>query len=400
MSNSIHTARWISNITDQGWEIHLFPSIDLGEVNAQLEDVTVYHSFYGKQGKHKTKIRGIPVFVPYLANFCRDIVRHFFPSYRARQLARLIRKIKPDLIHTMEIQAAGYLMLEAKKYLTEQCPPWIVTVWGSDIYLFGRLPDHKDKIQQVLEQSDFYLGECVRDIPLAKKFGFRGTTFPCFPVTGGFDLEKIQKLRETIKPSERKYIIVKGYQHWAGRALVALRALRRCSELLQNYTIVIYAFHKHFWESPSAVEIAARLLESDTGCKVEIIPKGIAYNKLLEYFAKSRIYLGLSISDGISVSMLEAIVTGAFPIQSDTSCANEWVADGISGFVVPPEDPADVEQAIRKALSDDNLVDNAAKINWETAKTRLDNNLVKELTLAFYEQIISSKKITEKGKES
>jgi len=399
MSESIHTARWISNITDQGWELHLFPSNDIGATHSLLQNITVHHSFFGKQYNNKARIRGIPVISQNIAWLFRTILKHYFSSYRARQLARLIRKIKPDLIHLMEIQAAGYLMLEAKKYLRQLCPPWILTAWGSDIYLFGRLPEHKQKIQQVLEQSAFYLCECNRDITLAKQFGFHGVTFPCFPVTGGFDLAKIQPLREIISPSQRRYIIVKGYQGWSGRALVALQALRRCVDVLQNYTIILYAVEKSIWAQSSAVEIAAKLLAKDTGCKVEFIPCGTPYEKLLEYFAKSRVYLGLSISDGISVSMLEALVTGAFPIQSNTSCANEWIIDGVTGFIVPPEDPEDVEQAIRKALNDDILVDNATKQNWKTAKQRLDSTLIKQQTLSFYRNIISKTHTSDKGKE-
>ena len=30
MADSVHTARWISQIDDQGWDIHLYPSIDCG----------------------------------------------------------------------------------------------------------------------------------------------------------------------------------------------------------------------------------------------------------------------------------------------------------------------------------------------------------------------------------
>ena len=30
---------------------------------------------------------------------------------------------------------------------------------------------------------------------------------------------------------------------------------------------------------------------------------------------------------------------GSFPIQSDTACADEWIEDGVSGLIVPPEDP-------------------------------------------------------------
>jgi len=71
---------------------------------------------------------------------------------------------------------------------------------------------------------------------------------------------------------------------------------------------------------------------------------------MLHYYGRARIYIGLSISDAISTSLLEAMVMGAFPIQSCTACADEWIEDGKSGFIVPPEDPHVIAEAIRRAL--------------------------------------------------
>lgn len=44
----------------------------------------------------------------------------------------------------------------------------------------------------------------------------------------------------------------------------------------------------------------------------------------------------------------------------------------VSGMIVPPEDPDIIELAIRTALSDDCLVNQAAAINWQIAEDRLE----------------------------
>ncbi len=82
---------------------------------------------------------------------------------------------------------------------------------------------------------------------------------------------------------------------------------------------------------------------------------------------------------------------GSFPIQSLTSAADEWLRDGESGFLVPPEDPDKVADAILKALSNNNFVDNAARINWRTVRTKLDYNDLKQKTINSYKSIISDK---------
>jgi glycosyltransferase involved in cell wall biosynthesis len=78
---------------------------------------------------------------------------------------------------------------------------------------------------------------------------------------------------------------------------------------------------------------------------------------------------------------------GSFPIQSWTSCANEWVADGETGFLVPPEDPEVVEQAIRKALTDDALVDRAAEANYHTIAGRAEYRSLRRKTIEMYQYV-------------
>jgi glycosyltransferase involved in cell wall biosynthesis len=109
-------------------------------------------------------------------------------------------------------------------------------------------------------------------------------------------------------------------------------------------------------------------------------------------FGRARIYIGLGISDGISTSLLEAMVMGAFPIQSCTACADEWIVDGKSGFIVPPEDPVLVAAAIRRALADDQLVNLAAEINAKTARERLDTSVIQPQVVKLYEDVYQAGK--------
>ena len=351
MSESIHTARWLSQIDDQGWDIHLFPSIDYGLVHCEMKNIIVYHSAYGKQrtNDRSVKIRGVPLFYHPAAVLGRRLIKKLIPNYRTIQLNHLIGKIKPDIIHSLEIQHAGYLTLQAKKIAKDKFPPWIVTNWGSDIYLFGRLSEHEHKIREVLAACNYYSCECQRDVSLARAYGFKGRVLPVFPNTSGFDPEIVSRFRQPGPTSSRRLIMLKGYQHWAGRGLVGLRALERCVDLLKGYEVVIYS------GSPDVL-IAAELFQKSTYIPTTIFSKEAPHDDILSMHGRARISIGLSISDAISTSLLEALVMGSFPIQSWTSCADEWIQDGKTGILVPPEDPEIVEQAIRRALNSDELV--------------------------------------------
>lgn len=387
MSSSVHTARWINQLKDSGLEINLFPSIDETLVGNDIQWVNKRIPFYfifSISQKLKIEKEYILVYKGF-----RKLFSKIRPNYQSKRLHKYIRKIKPDLIHSLETQAAGYLVADVKNkyYQNKSFPLWWHSNWGSDIYLFERIPSHQDKIKQVLESCDYYSCECFRDIELAIKNGFKGNLLPVYPNAGGFDLDEVKKLRaQSIKPSQRRLILLKGYQGWAGRALVGFRALERCADILKGYKICIHSNTK-----AKDIQIAAALFTHSTNIPVTLVPEGTPHQQILELQSRARISIGLSISDGISTSLLEAMAMGSFPIQSHTACADEWFEDKVSGIIVPPEDSEIIEQAIRKAILDDELVDKAAELNYNTIKLKADHKLLQQKTISIYQDILNQK---------
>jgi glycosyltransferase involved in cell wall biosynthesis len=383
MPNSVHTARWLLQLRETGWDIYLFPSLS-AELHPYFYRVKVFAPSlrYSTRGAHSVKcIRWSGVFA-LMDKILSLILRKPLKFFWGWALIWVIRLLKPDIIQSLEIQHAGYLTLIARGG-AKDFPKWIVTNWGSDIYLFGRFPEHAEKIRSILRMCDYYSAECHRDVELARKMGFAGKTLPVFPNGGGFNLERVMQLRESGKTSERRIILLKGYQHWAGRALVGVRALALCADVLAGYTVAIYA-------ATPEVEISARLFSQDTGIPVEFIPP-CSHDEMLRWYGRSRIYIGLSISDAISTSFLEAIVMGAFPIQSNTACVDEWIVNGRGGFIVPPEDPDVIAQAIRKAVQSDALVDAADELNKQLARERLDESIIKPQVVKMYQEILAER---------
>jgi glycosyltransferase involved in cell wall biosynthesis len=405
MVDSIHTARWIEQIADQGWDIHIFPSVVTYKVHPQLKNITIYrpdgrklvikeHGLTNNRVAQEVKVNSIKLqrkdgLLGRLANLFfkaspvfKELLVTLFSRFGVSQLNRIIRKVQPDIIHSLEFQHAGYLTLKVKNQYTGKFPTWITTNWGSDIYLFGRLAKHEVKIREVLAECDFYSCECHRDVKLAREFGFTGQVLPVFPNAGGFDFSNIEKLQQPGPASARRKIMLKGYQGWAGRALVGLRALERCLDVLEEYEIVIHS------AKCDEVMIATELFTKKTGIKVTIVDPGQPHQEILRLHGQSRISIGLSISDGISTSFLEALVMGSFPIQSFTACADEWIEDGKTGILVHPDDPDNVEKAIRRALTEDFLIDKAAELNYETARNRLDQSSLKIKVINLYKKAV------------
>lgn len=394
MVDSIHTARWINQVSDLGWDIHLFPCVD-ADIQGELRNTKVHGNiFHLPEVGSGVRQPGALLFpFPTIArsvNYWAKKIRNSkyianVVSAKIMRLANLVQKLEPDLIHSLEFQHSAYLTLEAKKLIGSGFPPWMVTNWGSDIFLFGRLPEHASKIREVLQNCDYYSCECQRDVDLGRSFGFKGEIMPVLPNTGGLEIERIRQLRQPGPTSSRRLILVKGYQSWAGRALVALRALELCADILNGYRVAVYLAQED-------VILKAQLLTQATGIPVDIIP-ACSHREMLSLHGHARISIGLSISDGISTSFLEAIAMGSFPIQSCTACADEWIIDGVTGLLVPPEDPQFVADAIRKALTNDELVDRAAEMNLRVAEERLDQRKINQQIVDWYQNLDLRKKV-------
>jgi len=75
---------------------------------------------------------------------------------------------------------------------------------------------------------------------------------------------------------------------------------------------------------------------------------------------------------------------GAFPIQSDTSLADEWIIDKKNGMIVPAEDVESIGQALRNALTNDELIAGAAPYNRALVADKLEYNKVRAEVIEMY----------------
>jgi glycosyltransferase involved in cell wall biosynthesis len=179
--------------------------------------------------------------------------------------------------------------------------------------------------------------------------------------------------------SKRKSIMLKGYQGWAGRAINALEAIESCADILKGYEIVVYL------ASPAVIE-KVKSMQASGKLNIRILYRS-TYTVILESFGQARIALGINQTDGVPNAMLEAMTMGAFPIQSDTESTAEWITHETNGLLVNPEDPSDIERALRKTLGDDTLVDKAAEINFQMVSQKIDIAVVKPRVLDMYKSI-------------
>src|SRR5207244_623486 len=176
--------------------------------------------------------------------------------------------------------------------------------WGCD--RSARPPSARGR--RAAARGELCACECQRDVALPRAHGLRGEVLPVLPNAGGSDLDGLRALRSDGPASGRRLVLLKGYQGWAGRALVGLRGLERAAECLKGYRVVVYS-------ADADVALAARLASQDTGVPIDIASER-PHVEMLALHGRARVSIGLSLGDGISTSLLEAMVMGSFPVQS------------------------------------------------------------------------------------
>lgn len=369
----IHAARWINQLKDSEHEIFVFDCLDMA-IHKDLQ-WTNYTSGWLK--RKRAIIKGEYFLEKRIPKLFR-LVEPLLKVTASEKLEELIKDIQPDLVHSLEMQSETYPIIKVREKLNFN---WAYFSWGSDLYLYQNNIHHKQRIKLVLKSLDYLFTDNQRDINLANSLGFKGKSMPVFPGGGGYHLERYHS---HIKPVlERNTIVIKGYHHWAGKALHVLNALEFIIEDIRPYKIYVYSAHDIVVEKISE-------LNKVYGLDIEYSSRfnQISQIKLLKKFGEAKIAIGNNSSDGIPNTLLEAILCGAFPIQSNPGkVTEEYISDGENGLLINnPENSKEIAKHIKTALNNEELLNNAFSINRELAK-KLEYDLIKKEVLKAYKQI-------------
>jgi len=367
----IHAVRWINQLKESNHEIYLFDCLDR-PIHKDLQ----WTNYTTNWSKRKIKpLKGETFLKKYFPNL-NEKIQPILKVTASEKLKELIQEIQPDVVHSMELQSESYPLIAVRKKIKFN---WICSTWGSDIYHYYKDPFHQERIHGVLKQLDYLFTDNVRDITLAKLNYFKGNALGSFPGGGGFIIKK-----ELIQPvNNRNLILVKGYHHWAGRALHALRGLENNLELVKNYQIHVYASH------PNVITEIERL-NTKHNLNITYTERGIegSHDSLLEKFGQARIAIGISITDGIPNTLLEAMIYGAFPIQTNPgNVSEEYVTHQENGLLVEnAENIQEITEAIKETLTNDNLIEKGFEIN-KKYRVSLSYTTIQKRVLETYKTI-------------
>jgi glycosyltransferase involved in cell wall biosynthesis len=96
----------------------------------------------------------------------------------------------------------------------------------------------------------------------------------------------------------------------------------------------------------------------------------IPHGEMPDLLSRATIYVSTSLYDGTSVSLLEAMACGAFPVVTEIPSNQEWITNGQNGFLISTSNESHLARKIVEALRRPALLTEASKKNRRIVEER------------------------------
>ena len=287
---------------------------------------------------------------------------------------RLIKRLKPDIVHTHYATSGGLTGLVCDFH------PTVVTVHGSDLMVGIKSRIWRRLLKGIFEHSDCVnvVSEDLRDMVLS--LGISPDKIETF--TPGVDTGKFGFTERPGSSRERTLRFV---------------CTRRLEQVYDHPTIIMalgvlkekgIRFHMTFVGGGRLKEELEQQVR-DLGLAEQVTFLGeVANDKLPEILHENDIYLSASLRDGTSLCLLEAMAAGIFPIVSETRANAAWFEDGINGLLHKIGDADDLAKCILKVRDNPEIIVNAAQRNRQKVLESGDTKTNMKLLERIYEGLI------------
>ncbi len=290
---------------------------------------------------------------------------------RARHL---IRKLKPDILHTHYVTSGGLAALICGFH------PVITTVHGSDL-----ATGIKSRIWKPLLKVIFNYVDCINTCNEAQKRQV---------ISLGIPTKKIMVL--TLGVDTNKYSFMNRPKFTQDREL-KLVSTRRLETVYDHFTTIKalailrskgIKFHMTFAASGSLLENIKEhvVQEGLVGC-ISFLG-GVKEDEIVDILHKNDVFLSTPLWDGISVALLEAMSTGLFPIASNISVNSDWIEDGVNGFLHKVGDAGSLANCILKFHTNRQITTDVAQRNRKKVVEFADTQTNMKLLEKIYEELI------------
>jgi glycosyltransferase involved in cell wall biosynthesis len=292
------------------------------------------------------------------------------------RLERVIAQVQPDLLHAGPLADCGYLAARSGFH------PLVQMSWGSDLlWEAKRNASARNRVALALAHADVFIGDCKAVKQAAIRFGVPPNRIITFP--WGVDLSKFkptggdQGLRARL--GWQKNFVVLHLRSWESLydPITVIRAFIRAARQNADLRLLMPGTGSLKSEIPHMVK--------KSGLQEKVFFVGsINQSELPAYYRAADVYVSASLSDGSSVSLMEALASGLPSIVTNIPSNQEWVSPGRQGWLFPEKDEVALSEAILKVVKSIRLKQ-MAKYSRKQAEFRANWNLNKQQLFRAYD---------------
>jgi L-malate glycosyltransferase len=362
---SDHNRRFIEKLSDAGHKVHFLDPTSEQQPDHWLPD-----------GAH---------WIQSMQKLRRDAEPEAFAELLP-ELRNWLREIDPDLIHAGPAHNCGYATALSNFH------PWLLMSWGSDIlYQAEQGLQWKQAIQLALTSADGFFCDCDTVRSKAKQLANRSTKSLSDDriVQLPWGIKRGSFAPEGVTPTQAEFA-----RDPATRVVLSTRSW----EQLYGINVLLEAFHRAY-----RIDSSLRLLLMGDGPDVTLVqefirarglthvvrtPGKIARRDMPKWFRAADVYVSCTLTDGTSISLLEAMATGLPVVVSNLPGNREWVVEGQNGWLARADSAEDFADRLLRAVR---LVPEERKLlaerNQEIVQTRADWDRNFPRLLQMYEQL-------------
>lgn len=322
-ASSIHTIRWANGLCTAGHEVHV---ITQHPAAGPFSEGVVVHQFPFRG------VSGYFIIVP--------------------AVRKLLAALKPDIVNAH--YASGY----ATTARLVGFHPWLLSVWGSDVYDFPyKSPLHKWLVRKNLTAADQVASTSHCMAKQSRTLVPKLSDIAITPF--GVDLSSYEDINP--EPIQTKSKLVIG-------TVKTMKPKYGIDTLIESFALLLNHLNANDFQDIPELELRLvgggdqtpdlKVLSHRLGVEDKVHFVGhVPHIQVPQELAKLDIYVALSRldSESFGVAIIEASAAGRPVIVSDAGGLPEVTLDGETGFVVPRESPEAASSALEQLVMDAEL---------------------------------------------
>jgi L-malate glycosyltransferase len=274
--------------------------------------------------------------------------------FKSAGLFKEMNDLKPDIVHAHFCSDNGRIAYYSG------FKPYIVSCWGSDLLIHPEKSRYlKNEIQNVLQNAS-YIHSCANQLTSKIKNDFNITEDKIIEIQYGLKPQIIQYLGDReIGISDNR--IIKIICTRAAKSVYDNESIILAAKIMQTKGLNIEI--KMFTDGPLFKNYQKMI--SKLNLKNFSLLHNLKHIDLYDEYKKSDIYLSASISDGLSISLIEAFSSKLYPIVSDIEANRNVIHHKENGLLFKINSPESIVKQITYILSNRNHLSKTIELNYQ-----------------------------------